>query len=133
LQDRIAQLLPTELSLPAGGQGAVGIECREGDQRILDLLKPLHDQDTADRVIAERALNKRLNGGCQVPIACFAQLHGDELHLRGLVGSNDGSRILRTEIRGHRRDAETLGIKAAEHLLAQGADSILEALYATHT
>lgn len=133
LQDRIAQLLPTELSLPAGGQGAVGIECREGDQRILDLLKPLHDQDTADRVIAERALNKRLNGGCQVPIACFAQLHGDELHLRGLVGLNDGSRILRTEIRGHRRDAETLGIKAAEHLLAQGADSILEALYATHT
>lgn len=130
LKDRIAQYLPTEFSLPAGGQGAVGIECREGDQRVLDLLKPLHDQDTADRVIAERALNKRLNGGCQVPIACFAELDGDELHLRGLVGSNDGSRILCTEIRGHRSEAEALGIKAAEDLLAQGADEILQVLYA---
>ena len=131
LQQRIAQYLPTEFSLPAGGQGAVGIECREGDERVLSLLRPLHNQDTADRVIAERALNKRLNGGCQVPIACFAELHGDELHLRGLVGSNDGSQILRTEIRGHRREAELLGIKAAEHLLEQGADRILEALYAS--
>lgn len=130
LGERIAQFLPTDLSLPAGGQGAVGIECREGDQRIINLLKPLHHHDTADRVIAERALNKRLNGGCQVPIACFAELHGDELHLRGLVGSSDGKQLLRTEIRGHRRDAEQLGIRAAEHLLEQGADKILAALYA---
>jgi hydroxymethylbilane synthase len=130
LGKRIAQFLPTDLSLPAGGQGAVGIECRVGDQRIIDLLESLHHQDTADRVIAERALNKRLNGGCQVPIACFAELHADELHLRGLVGSSDGKQLLRTEIRGHRRDAEQLGIRAAEHLLEQGADKILAALYA---
>lgn len=129
LGERIRQLLPTELSLPAGGQGAVGIECREGDKRILDLLAPLHDQDTADRVIAERALNKRLNGGCQVPIACFAELDGDQLHLRGLVGSSDGKQLLRTEIRGHRSEAEQLGIQAAEHLLAQGADKILSELF----
>lgn len=130
LGERIAQLMPTDLSLPAGGQGAVGIECREGDERILQLLAPLHDVDTADRVIAERALNKRLNGGCQVPIACFAVLQGDQLHLRGLVGSSDGTQLLRTELRGHRRDAEQMGIAAAEHLLAQGADKILAALYA---
>jgi hydroxymethylbilane synthase len=130
LGQRIAQSLSTDLSLPAGGQGAVGIECREGDDRVLSLLLPLHHNDTADRVIAERALNKRLNGGCQVPIACFAELQGDELYLRGLVGSSDGKQILRTDIRGHRRDAEQLGISAAEHLLRQGADKILAALYA---
>ena len=130
LGDRIAQLLPVDLSLPAGGQGAVGIECREGDARILSLLAPLHDNDTADRVRAERALNRRLNGGCQVPIACFAELHGHQLHLRGLVGSSDGKQLLRTDVRGHRRDAEQLGVQAAEHLLAQGADKILAALYA---
>lgn len=129
LGERIAQFLPVDVSLPAGGQGAVGIECREGDDRILKLLAPLHDHNTADRVIAERALNKHLNGGCQVPIACFAELSGDDLYLRGLVGSNDGKQLLRTEIRGHRRDAEQLGIKAAEHLLEQGADKILAALY----
>lgn len=130
LENRIAQFLPTDLSLPAGGQGAVGIECREGDEAVISLLKPLHNDDTATRVVAERALNRRLQGGCQVPIACYAELTDDQLHLRGLVGNPDGSLILRTEIRGHRRDAEQMGIAAAEDLLSQGADRILAALYA---
>lgn len=130
LQDRIAQFLPTELSLPAGGQGAVGIECRKDDERVNQLLAPLHHADTADRVLCERALNRRLQGGCQVPIACYAELQGDEIYLRGLVGEPEGGLVLRTEQRGHRRDAEAIGVAAAEHLLAQGADRILARLYA---
>jgi hydroxymethylbilane synthase len=130
LQHRIAQFLPTELSLPAGGQGAVGIECRRDDQRVLELLQALHHTDTADRVICERALNKHLQGGCQVPIACFAELQQEQLYLRGLVGDPQGKLILRTEQRGDRGDAEAIGVAAAEHLLAQGADRILAALYA---
>lgn len=130
LESRIAQFIPDQLSLPAGGQGAVGIECRSNDQRVIDLLTPLHDKDTADRVLCERAMNRRLQGGCQVPIACYAELQGDDLYLRGLVGEPDGSRVLRTEQRGHRRDAEAIGIAAADELLAQGADKILAELYA---
>jgi hydroxymethylbilane synthase len=130
LESRIAQFLPTELSLPAGGQGAVGIECRQNDQQVISLLQPLHDHASAARVTAERALNRRLQGGCQVPIACYAELDADQLHLRGLVGQVDGKLILRTEIRGHRQNAEQLGVTAAEDLLAQGADKILAALYA---
>jgi hydroxymethylbilane synthase (EC 2.5.1.61) len=85
-EDRITDTISVDDSLPAGGQGAVGIECRSADTEIHALLAPLHHADTADRVVAERALNKRLNGGCQVPIACYAVLEGDQLWLRGLVG-----------------------------------------------
>lgn len=130
LEQRIAQYLPIDISLPAGGQGAVGIECREGDERVLELLRPLHDADTADRVYAERALNHGLQGGCQVPIGCYAEIDGDQLHLRGLVGEPDGTRVLHTSKSGHRRDAVALGKAAAEDLLAQGADEILATLYA---
>ena len=126
---RIQSRLTDEQCLPAGGQGAVGVECRLEDAATKALLAPLHHKDSADRVMAERALNKRLEGGCQVPIACFAELEGDQLWLRGLVGEVDGSRVLTTEIRGPRADAETLGIAAAEDLLRQGAGEILEAIY----
>ena len=129
LQSRIAQRMDPLISLPAGGQGAVGIETRTTDAQTIALLEGLHDQDTADRVIAERAVNKRLNGGCQVPIACYAELEGDQIYLRGLVGSPDGKKILRCEMRGLRADAEQLGIAVAEDLLSQGADEILRALY----
>lgn len=129
LQSRIAQRMPPAVSLPAGGQGAVGIETRSDDVQLHALLQGLHDQDTADRVTAERAVNRRLNGGCQVPIACYAELEGDQLYLRGLVGEVDGQRILRCEMRGPRADAEQLGIAVAEDLLAQGAGEILRALY----
>ena len=126
---RIQSRLTDEQCLPAGGQGAVGVECRLDDAATRALLAPLHHQDSADRVLAERALNKHLEGGCQVPIACFAQLEGDQLWLRGLVGEVNGSQVITTEIRGSRVDAERLGIAAAEDLLAQGAGKILQAIY----
>jgi len=128
LNSRIQQRMSPLVSLPAGGQGAVGIECRKADSDLIALLQELHHADTADRVVAERAVNTRLNGGCQVPIACYAELEGDQLYLRALVGEPDGKRLLRSEMRGARADAEQLGIAVAENLLAQGADEILKAL-----
>ncbi len=130
-EDRIRSRLSVEQSLPAGGQGAVGVECRNNDARTRALLAPLHHADTADRVIAERALNRRLEGGCQVPIACFAELQGENLYLRGLVGDLTGKTVLRAEITGPRQQAEQLGIKVAEMLLDQGAGAILTEVYAT--
>ena len=129
MHDRIRSRLSIEMSLPAGGQGAVGVECRTDDARTRALLAPLHHTDTADRVIAERALNRRLEGGCQVPIACFATLDGDNLYLRGLVGNLTGEKVLRAEITGPRKDAEKLGIEVAEMLLDQGAGEILAEVY----
>lgn len=131
MTNRIASEISPEVSLPAGGQGAVGIECRTADSSTLELLKPLHDQPTATRVIAERAMNQRLEGGCQVPIACYATLNeaGDELYLRGLVASTDGTNIVRDELRDRPENAEQMGIKLAERLLAAGADKILADVY----
>ena len=126
---RIRAFISAEDSLPAGGQGAVGIECRTADAEVHALLAPLHHADTSDRVSAERALNKRLNGGCQVPIACYALLEGDELWLRGLVGQPDGGLLLRAEARAPRDQAEALGVQVAEALLAQGAARILAEVY----
>jgi hydroxymethylbilane synthase len=126
---RIRSSISVEDSLPAGGQGAVGIECRSADKAIHALLAPLHHRDTALRVSAERALNKRLNGGCQVPIACYAVLEGEQLWLRGLVGQPDGSLLLRAESRAPALDAEQLGVRVAETLLEQGAAAILQAVY----
>ncbi|MEW6444630.1 MAG: hydroxymethylbilane synthase [Pseudomonadota bacterium] len=123
--DRIRMGLPAETSLPAIGQGAVGIECRVNDPAIESLIAPLNCPDTFDRVSAERAMNTRLNGGCQVPIGGYALLEGDMLWLRGLVGSLDGARMLRAEGRAHRSEARALGVQVAEALLAQGADRIL--------
>lgn len=127
--DRIRSSLAPEISLPAVGQGALGIEARLDDTRIADLIAPLDHADSAVRVRAERAMNRRLQGGCQVPIAGFAELHGDELHLRALVGSVDGREILVDEIRGSRNQAEALGEQLAERLLAAGAGRILQAVY----
>ena len=128
--ERIRSRMSIEVSLPAGGQGAVGVECRNDDARTRALLAPLHHADTSDRVIAERALNRRLEGGCQVPIACFAELQGDNLYLRGLVGDLTGKTVLRAEIIGPRKQAEQLGIQVAEMLLEQGAGAILAEVYA---
>ncbi|SEI47380.1 hydroxymethylbilane synthase [Azotobacter beijerinckii] len=126
---RIRSRIAVADSLPAGGQGAVGIECRSADREIQALLAPLNHEPTALRVGAERALNRRLNGGCQVPIACYAELEGDQLWLRGLVGQPDGSLLLRAESRAASSEAEALGVQVAEALLAQGAQRILEAVY----
>ena len=129
MADRITQRIPVSQSLPAGGQGAVGIECRAGDEQTQALLSVLHHPDTAARVAAERAVNCELEGGCQVPIACYAELQGGEqLYLRALVGSLDGTLMLREEITGTADTAEQLGIELAQRLLARGADKILAAI-----
>ncbi|NOE50828.1 hydroxymethylbilane synthase [Vibrio cholerae] len=132
LESRIRSFIEPEQSLPAVGQGAVGIECRVDDQRVRALLAPLNHADTADRVRCERAMNLTLQGGCQVPIGSYALLEGDNIWLRALVGEPDGSQIVRGEIRGPRTQAEQLGITLAEQLLSQGAKEILERLYCDH-
>ncbi|MDP4918768.1 MAG: hydroxymethylbilane synthase [Haliea sp.] len=131
MDGRIRQRIAVTDSLPAGGQGAVGIELRSSDREMLALLQPLHHGQTALRVAAERALNRRLEGGCQVPIACYAELEsgGETLWLRGLVGRPDGGLLLRAEARAPVAEAEALGVAVAEDLLAQGASAILAEVY----
>ena len=126
---RITQCLETTTSLPAIGQGAIGIECRIDDTETNTILASLHDKETAIRITAERAMNARLNGGCQVPIAGFAELFGDKLIMRGLVGAPDGGLLFRAKREGNIVDAEEIGTAVADDLLAQGADEILKALY----
>ncbi|MCZ4059632.1 hydroxymethylbilane synthase [Pantoea sp. LMR881] len=129
LEDRIRQPLPAEVSLPAVGQGAVGIECRLDDSTLIGLLQALNHDDTAVCVKAERAMNTRLEGGCQVPIGSFAVLENDQLWLRGLVGAPDGSVIVSGERRGPRDQAEQMGVSLAEELLNGGARKILQDVY----
>ena len=131
MHDRIASRLDTNLFLPAAGQGAVGIECRTHDPSILQLLQPLHHQESACCVTAERAMNRRLQGGCQVPIGCFAQLDasGSSLTMYGLVGSLDGQTLLKANTQGSAENAELLGEELADKLLAMGAGEILASVY----
>jgi len=128
---RIKQPIAVAQSLPAGGQGAVGIELRSDDDETRRLLGVLRDESTSLRVTAERALNRHLNGGCQVPIACYAELinNGNTLWLRGLVGKPDGSVILRAEGEASPAQAEDLGVSVARDLMAQGAEAILAEVY----
>ena len=128
LADRICHRLSYTQCLPAGGQGAVGIECRSEDLDTLKLVDCLHHQNTAATVVAERAVNARLNGGCQVPIAAFAELREGVIFLKALVGNLEGTTILRSELSGDAHHAEQLGITVAEDLLSQGAGEILHAL-----
>ncbi|MCL7945597.1 hydroxymethylbilane synthase [Marinobacter sp. ATCH36] len=128
--DRIRYCLPDSVSLPAVGQGALGIECRLDDAELIRMLAPLDHRDTSDRVKAERALNRRLQGGCQVPIAAYALLEDDDtLWLRGLVGAVDGTKVFRVEGRAPRSEGERLGRELAEDLLALGADKVLAEIY----
>lgn len=129
LDARIRAILEPEDSLPAVGQGAVGIECRRNDAETHEFIATLNHIPSAVRVSAERAMNTRLEGGCQVPIGGFAVLEGDTLHLRGLVGDPDGSHIIRADIRGPAHTAEQLGTVLADDLLARGARQILDAVY----
>lgn len=130
MEARIRERITPEFCLPAGGQGAVGIETRSGDSRVQQLIAPLHCTTTAEQVVAERSMNRRLEGGCQVPIGCFAVHEGDDqLWLRGLVGNPDGSVMLEDDIRGSVSDAEALGVTLAERLLDAGAGEILQAVY----
>jgi len=129
-EQRIRQRLSPEESLPAIGQGAIGIECRVDDGRVKALIAPLHHADTADRVRAERALNRRLRGGCQAPIAGYAVLEDGWLRLRGLVGTPDGTQVWYAERCAPRTEAEPLGTALAEDLIAQDRNRVLAALAA---
>jgi hydroxymethylbilane synthase len=128
MPERITQSLCDELCLPACGQGAVGIELRAEDPQVESIISVLNDQDTAIQVGAERAMNTHLNGGCQVPIAGFATLQGEQVFLRGLVGSADGKQMLTASATASRAEYEKLGIEVANLLLAQGAAEILAAI-----
>jgi hydroxymethylbilane synthase len=128
MRDRIRQQIEADISLPAVGQGAVGIECRNDDAELIALLAALNNTDTATRISAERAMNAALQGGCQVPIGSYAVLNGKQLLLRGLVGTPDGKTILKSQIEGPVSEAEGIGRAVADELLKQGARSILDAL-----
>lgn len=129
MPERIREYIAPEVMLPANGQGAVGIECRVDDAVIKTLLAPLGCEETRIRVLAERAMNRALEGGCQVPIGSYAVLENQQIYLRGLVGAVDGSVILTSEVRGNMSEAEQLGDQLAENLLAKGADKILRQVY----
>lgn len=127
--ERIRAELAPEILLPAVGQGAICIECRTGDSEVEHLIAPLHHRATALRIAAERALNARLEGGCQVPIAAYAELSDDMLRLRALVGEPDGSRLIRGETQGEAQRAEAIGETLADELLQRGARTILDKVY----
>ena len=129
MPERIQEFIEPEVMLPANGQGAVGIECRNNDENIKALLAPLACETTRIRVLAERAMNRALEGGCQVPIGCYAEIHEHTLNLRGLVGAIDGSTIITDEVNGAIEHAEKIGLQLAEQLLQQGADVILKQVY----
>lgn len=129
LHERIRHVLTAEVSLPAVGQGALGLECRSQDQQILDLIMPLMHAESNTCVRAERAFNAYLEGGCQVPIAGFATLANDQLRLEGRVGSVDGQTLLQAVVVGQPEQAEQLGVALAKKLLDQGAGELLKLLY----
>lgn len=129
--DEITEYLDTAISLPAIGQGALGIEGRSDDHFVRSLLSRLNDQTALVRVTAERAFLHRLEGGCQVPIAGHAMLSGEWLTLEGLVATVDGKTVVRDRVTGPSREAHALGVRLAEHLLARGGDKILREIYGT--
>ncbi|MEL7353949.1 MAG: hydroxymethylbilane synthase [Cyanobacteria bacterium P01_A01_bin.116] len=130
MSDRIHQLLPPEISLHAVGQGALGIECREGDDNILSILKVLEHEPTAQRCYAERAFLRGLEGGCQVPIGVNTKIEGGTLTLTGIVASLDGKQLIKDEVTGAPADAQSMGDELAKRLRDQGAQEILDVINA---
>lgn len=129
LSERIRHCLTPDISLPAVGQGALGLECRAADNEVLALIQPLLHQETDVCVRAERAFNAYLEGGCQVPIAGYATLQNGQIHIEGRVGSADGQTLLRAELTDEANNAQQLGENLARNLLDQGAGELLKALY----
>lgn len=129
LSERIRHCLTPDISLPAVGQGALGLECRAADNEVLSLIQPLLHQETDVCVRAERAFNAYLEGGCQVPIAGYATLQNGQIHIEGRVGSTDGQTLLRAELTDEASNAQQLGENLARNLLDQGAGELLKALY----
>ena len=128
LVDRIRAIISSEDSLPAVGQGALGIECRADRSDVIAMLQPLHHSDTAACVLAERAMSRALNGSCQVPLGGFAEVQDGQLRMRGFVANPDGQRMMRAESTGDIVHPEVLGKRIADELLSQGAGDILAAL-----
>lgn len=128
--DRIHQVLPSDVSLHAVGQGALGIECRTDDPEVLELLKVLQHEPTAQRCYAERAFLRVLEGGCQVPIGVNTTIDGDTLTLTGIVASLDGQTFVKDTVSGPAHDAEQIGIQLANQLKQQGAQTILDEIFA---
>jgi len=133
LAENVSEYIDPSISLPAIGQGALGIECRVDDRELNDLIAFFNHQDTRTCVTGERALLRRLEGGCQVPIACYGQMMNGKLHLIGLVASVDGKRIIKETLEGEADKAEKLGVTLAENLLKKGADVILREVYGNNT
>lgn len=130
MTDRIRMYFSTKESLPAAGQGALGIECRAGDEATIKLIAPLNHETTHTCVIAERAVCRYLNGGCQIPIAAYAELHKNNLHLEALVSNRDGTRILHARHDGEPQHADSMGTRVGEELIQQGAEKILREFHA---
>jgi len=129
LEERVTEVIPTEISLPAIGQGALGIETRKGDEEVEETTRFLNDPESSIAISAERAFLKRLGGGCQVPIAAFGRIEDSTLKIDGMVGTIDGKRLIRHHAEGTVEEAESLGIKLAEILLSKGVEEILEEVY----
>ncbi|MFZ4565613.1 MAG: hydroxymethylbilane synthase [Prochlorococcaceae cyanobacterium] len=130
LAARIHECLAPSISLHAVGQGALGIECRQGDEAMLDLIRVLEHRPTAERCLAERAFLRQLEGGCQVPIGVSSHFEADTLVLTGMVASLDGQHLIRDSVSGPRLDPEALGVELAERLRSQGAGEILARIFA---
>lgn len=122
-EDRITEVIPSEIVLPAVGQGSIGVEIASARKDIEEMLRPLNHWDTARAVLAERALMRKLEGGCQVPVGALAQVEGERILLEAMVASLDGARVLRVQVDG--LDSVQVGLAAAEKLLSQGAGEIL--------
>jgi hydroxymethylbilane synthase len=130
MSDRIHQVIPSDISLHAVGQGALGIECRQGDIEILNLLKVLEHAESRDRALAERSFLRELEGGCQVPIGVNTKIEGDTLTITGMVASLDGKRLIKDTLSANRTEAENLGKQLADRLRQQGAQEILAEIFA---
>jgi hydroxymethylbilane synthase len=130
MSDRIHQILPSDISLHAVGQGALGIECREDDAEVLQLLKALEHIPTAQRCYAERAFLRELEGGCQVPIGVNTILEGEQLTLTGIVASVDGQKLVKDTVKGNATEAEQIGNELAQRMRQQGAQEILQEIFA---
>jgi len=129
LEEKITEIISTEISLPAIGQGALGIETRMDDEEVEERIRFLNDPPSAITISAERAFLKKLGGGCQVPIAAFGQTLGSTLQIDGMVGTIDGKRLIRHHMEGPIEEAESLGIELAKVLLSKGAEEILKEVY----
>ncbi|MEM6998770.1 MAG: hydroxymethylbilane synthase [Pseudomonadota bacterium] len=128
IAERITQFIPQSILLPAIGQGAIGIECRSGDNVVSDIIAPLNHGETSICVKTERAFSRHLFGGCQLPIAGYASIEGNIIKLTGLIARVDGSEVIKSEREGHITDIDNIGVALAESLLQQGGDQILQEL-----